>query len=314
MPLQVIATHGRDDLATVYVCDIGGHRIECAESLQPPLPLLEKWVLILSCMAGCPVRCLMCDAGRECAGLLTKEQMFEQIDLMVRRRFPDGRVPVRKFKVQFTRMGEPSFNPAVLEVLEELPERYRAPGLAPSISTVAPRHCGEFLARLADIKNRLYSGGRFQMQFSIHTTDIEKRDKLIPIRKWSFEDIARFGETFFTPGDRKITLNFVVMDGYPIDPAVLRNTFDPARFLIKLTPLNPTRAAREHALATGLDPHDGGSVAPLAESLRSAGFDTIVSIGALEENQIGSNCGQYVSASGNEKRSTVVIPMTSSVS
>lgn len=293
--MRIIRQYGNDKIATVYVAETGGRRIEFAESVQPPISREEKWVLIVSCMIGCPVRCLMCDAGSECHGLLTKEQIFEQIDFLVRRRYPDGVVPARKWKVQFTRMGEPAFNPAVLDVLEELPRRYRSPGLLPSISTVAPLHCEPFLERICDVKRRLYVGGRFQMQFSIHTTDAARRDALIPIRKLPFEAIAAFGKRFMAANDRKITLNFIVMKDYPINPSILRSTFDPAHFLIKLTPLNPTRTARRYALVTSLDPGDANSAEPLAAELRRAGFDTIVSIGNLKENRIGSNCGQFVS-------------------
>ena len=34
--------------------------------------------------------------------------------------------------------------------------------------------------------------------------------------------------------------------------------------------------------------------AVVAEAMRTAGYDVIVSIGEVEENEIGSNCGQYV--------------------
>lgn len=294
MIMTVAQRIGTDDIATVYVGAIGAHRIEFVESVQPPLPREEKWVLVLSCMIGCPVRCLMCDAGRRCLGLLSAEQIFAQIDYMVTKRYPDRRVPARKFKVQFTRMGEPTFNPAVLAVLEELPARYDAPGLIPSFSTVAPKHCGDYLRRLTDIKNRLYAHGKFQMQFSIHTTDEERRNRLVPVKKLDLGEIAAFGEEFYAPGDRKITLNFIVMEGYPIDPPVLQRHFDPSKFIVKLTPLNPTRAAERNALKTNLDPHRAASVAPLVEELTACGFESIVSIGALEENVIGSNCGQFV--------------------
>ena len=304
--MKVIREFGSDDLAKVYVADIGGHTIEFVESIQPPHTREEKWVLVLSCLIGCPVQCLMCDAGRECHGVLTKEQLFAQIDHMVLRRYPNAVIPAKKFKVQFTRMGEPVFCPAVLDVLEELPTRYSAPGLIPSVSTVGPKHDHGFLDRLTDIKERLYGNGMFQMQFSVHTTDEEKRDELIPIRKMGFADIAAFGERFFAPGDRKITLNFIVMEEYPIDPAVLRSHFDPSKFIIKLTPLNPTQTAEGNNLRTRLDPHDGHSVSPLVDALASCGFESLVSIGALEENQIGSNCGRYVTAKSSRELSTVV--------
>jgi 23S rRNA (adenine2503-C2)-methyltransferase len=200
----------------------------------------------------------------------------------------------------------------VLEVLEQLPERYDAPGLMPSVSTVAPKNDRGFLAKLTEIKKRLYGDGKFQMQFSVHTTDDKKRDLLIPIRKLSFDDMAAFGDTFFTPGDRKITLNFIVMDDYPIDPYVLQKNFDPSKFIIKLTPLNPTESALTNSLESKLDPCDERSVSDLVDTLASCGFESLVSIGALEENQIGSNCGQYVHSqiANSTGSDTPRIPMT----
>ena len=237
----------------------------------------------------------MCDAGQECHGVLNKKQMFDQIDYMVDKRYPDRIIPCEKFKVQFTRMGEPVFNPAVLDVLEELPIRYKAPGLIPSFSTVGPKNSREYLKKLTGIKDRLYADGRFQMQFSVHTTDEVKRDELIPIKKLSFKDIAAFGDNFFESGDRKITLNFIVMEEYPLDPKVIGENFDPKKFVIKLTPLNPTRTAKQNNLKTRLDPQNDKSATGIVEELDALGFESLVSIGALEENEIGSNCGQYVS-------------------
>ena len=286
---------GKDELAKVYVARTTKGLFEFAESLNPPLPREEKWVIILSCLLGCPVQCLMCDAGQNYKGCLSKEEIFEQIDFLVRKRFPGGQIHVKKWKIQFTRMGEPAFNPAVLDVLEELPARYKAPGLIPSVSTVGPLYCGNFFERLTSIKKRLYGDGHFQMQFSIHTTDTFKRDQLIPIQKMPFAQIAKFGDRFFVQGDRKITLNFIQMKDYPLLPMELIRFFDPALFLIKLTPLNPTARAVQNNLTSTLPLYVDESNATLVNTLQTLGYDVIVSIGEEEENQIGSNCGQYVS-------------------
>jgi 23S rRNA (adenine2503-C2)-methyltransferase len=80
----------------------------------------------------------MCDAGGDYSGYLTVEEIFAQIDYMVRRRYPDGKPATEKFKIQFARMGEPSLNPAVLETLEQLANCYDASGLYISVSSVAP--------------------------------------------------------------------------------------------------------------------------------------------------------------------------------
>jgi hypothetical protein len=44
-----------------------------------------------------------------------------------------------------------------------------------------------------------------------------------------------------------------------------------------------------------VDPHDEDSSRQIMDSFRDLGFDVLLSIGELEENKIGSNCGQFVS-------------------
>jgi 23S rRNA (adenine2503-C2)-methyltransferase len=245
-------------------------------------------------MYGCPVGCAMCDAGGFYHGKVSKEDVFAQIDFLVRRHYPDGVIPSQQFKIQFARMGEPSFNLDVLEVLEELPQRYDVPGFMPSISTIAPHGTETFFERLLEIKKRQYSGGHFQFQFSIHTTDEQVRDQIIPVKKWDFARMAAYGNRFYEEGDRKVTLNFALAKEMPVDPEILLQHFTPEKFLIKITPLNPTYKATEKNLSTYVDPNDQGKKYQLVRDLEKAGYRVIVSIGEVEENYIGSNCGQYV--------------------
>ncbi|MCK4511492.1 radical SAM protein [bacterium] len=292
--MRVVASTGREDMAVAYVAEtVGGRLVEFTEAVQPPLPREQKWVLIVSSLFGCPVGCAICDAGGSYEGKMTAGEILEQIDFLVDGRYPDRRVPAAKFKIQFARVGEPSLNPAVLDVLRELPRRYDAPGLMPSVSSVAPIGCDGFFEELRDIKNSLYPDGKFQLQFSIHTTDESLRDQLIPMRKWGFDRIGDYGSGFRAGGDRKITLNFALARGTPVDPDVLLRWFDPLDFLIKITPINPTHSAITNGIVSHVDPgREEASVE--IERLRSAGYDVLLSIGELEENRIGSNCGQYI--------------------
>ncbi|MEM0492670.1 MAG: radical SAM protein [Candidatus Thermoplasmatota archaeon] len=305
--MRVIAEYGRDDLAKVYVASIRehaemtkGHKsyIEFVESIQPPRGRDEKWVLIISSMIGCPVNCLMCDAGGYFKDLLTAEEILTQIKYMVNRRYPDGRPLTKKLKIQFARMGEPSFNMAVLEVLESLPSMYDQSILYPSLSTVAPLNKTSelFFDKLIDIKDKFYTQSHFQLQFSIHTTDEEKRDILIPIKKWSFKEIASYGERFTKTwdGDLKVTLNFASVRDYPIDVKYLRDYFNPDCFLIKLTPVNPTIKAHKNCLSSYINPYNPHVSNDLTKEFKKYGYEVIISIGELEENQIGSNCGQFI--------------------
>ncbi|MDO9128284.1 MAG: hypothetical protein Q7U34_00305 [Anaerolineales bacterium] len=293
--MKVFAVAGTPQVATVYMADMGeGRLIEFVEALQPPYSRDERWILMVSTLFGCPVKCQICDAGGQYRGKPSAEQILAQIDYIVRRWYPDGRVPAAKFKIQFARMGEPALNMAVLDALEELPRRFDAPGLMPSISTIAPHGTEAFFERLMDVKNRLYPNSRFQFQFSIHTTDVALRDKLIPVRKFDFGWMSAYGGRFLRPGDRKITLNFALAAGAPVELDVLLHHFDPAKYLIKITPVNPTCHAVQNGLVSYVDPLRPESARVLAEQLNAAGYEVIVSIGEVVENQIGSNCGQYV--------------------
>jgi 23S rRNA (adenine2503-C2)-methyltransferase len=236
----------------------------------------------------------MCDAGGFYHGKISKERLLDQLDFMVHRHYPDGVIPCKQLKIQFARMGEPTFNPAVLDVLKTLPTHYQAPGLMPSLSTIAPKGVDDFLEELIGIKDQYYANGQFQFQFSLHTSDQELRKKLIPVKTWSFEEMQAYGDRYYKPGDRKITLNFALAKDIPLQPEDLIPYFDPEKFLIKITPLNPTYTAETHGLESHIDTETGQMSGQVVESLEDAGYRVIVSVGELEENRIGSNCGQFV--------------------
>jgi 23S rRNA (adenine2503-C2)-methyltransferase len=290
--MKIVGKTGRQDIATVYIAKTEtGKLIEFVESVQPPIPKEEKWVLIVSTLFGCPVKCKICDAGGHYQGKLSKTEIFEQIDFLVNRYYPDKNIPVKKFKIQFARIGEPAFNDAVIEVLKDLPERYNAPGLMPCISTIAPAGTDGFFEKLLKTKKKYYKG-KFQLQFSIHTTDERLRDWLIPINKWNFNRIFEYGKAFYEDGDRKIALNFALGKGMPVDPSVLLRYFKPEYFCIKITPVNPTINAIQNQIVSYITTET--EKYEVIERLRDSGYEVILSIGELEENQIGSNCGQYI--------------------
>lgn len=297
--MRIIATTSNEAIATVYVGETeSGKTIEFVESLQPPLPLDKKWVLIVSTLDGCPAACKFCDAGDHYKGKLSKDDIFDQIDYMVLRRFPDRTIKSEKFKIQFARMGEPALNPAVLDVLRELPLRYNAPGLLPSLSTIAPKGCESFLESAIQIKNELYPNS-FQMQFSIHSTDEAQRNELMPIKKLSFKDMAMYGDKFISANNRKVTLNFAYTKQNIVEPKTLLEFFNPDNYLIKITPLNPTVKANQNGLECGLQTENDELI--ISNAFNECGYETLISIGEREENKIGSNCGQYLRNALNKK-------------
>jgi 23S rRNA (adenine2503-C2)-methyltransferase len=297
--MKVINQIGRDDIAVVYIGETAeGKMVEFVESLQPPIPREKKWVLIVSTLHGCPIQCRFCDAGGFYRGKLTREEILEQIDYLIIRRYPDRKVPAEKFKIQFARMGEPAFNDEVLEVMEEIPGRYELPGLILSLSTIAPAGREPFFDRFLALSRR-QPPGRFQFQFSLHTTDQKSWNWLVPVPKWSFRKMAEYGNAFYRPGGRKIVINFALIEGMPVDPNVLLEHFSPKVFFIKITPLNPTYAARRNRISSHIIP--ARQEYGIIEALKNVGYEVLLSIGDWEENKIGSNCGQYLLKHLSEK-------------
>ncbi len=291
--MKIISEQGNPELAKVFIGELDdGLKIEFVESIQPPRTIQEKWVNVISTMVGCPVGCKMCDAGGGFSRQLTAEELQEQIHILAQSKFPDGKVNSKMWKIQLARMGEPTLSPEVLVFLRQLAEK-KYENLVISLSTVGPSQCAPFIQELKKIKDAGFAG-RFQLQFSIHSTDDEIRHRLIPIKSLILPEIAALGRQFRSNGDKKITLNFIVMKDVPIDTERIARLFDGENFLIKLTPLNPTYRARYHKILPGFDPERPETIKTLIEEFEAKGFEVILSIGELEENQIGSNCGQYL--------------------
>jgi len=293
--MEILEQKGNPELAEIFVARMRHaplSLVEFVDAIDPRYPREEKWVITVSTQFGCPVQCLFCDSGGFYDGNLTADEILAEIDHVIRRRSPDGKIAATKFKIHFARMGEPSLNAAMLDVLERLPGIYDAPGLIPCIPTVAPQAAGDFFEKLLVIKRRLYDGGRFQLQFSVNTTDEELRDKLMPVKKWSFGEIRDYAARWYSPGDRKLVLNFALSPDNPVDPDVVASSFDPWTSMVKVTPINPTDMAVKNGFETMLSAEEPHGADRLVAKLRARGFDCVISIGEAEEIEIGSNCGQ----------------------
>lgn len=292
--MEVINKTSDSNLASVYISkDDRGRLVEFVESTQPPYSINEKWVIIISTLFGCPVDCKFCDAGGLFNGKITYEDLKFQIDYLVQKRFPDGYIDTDKFKIQFARMGEPSFNSNVLDLIRDIPKLYKYRYFLPSLSTIAPIGTDLFFEELLRIKKELYKD-TFQLQFSLHSTDEKQRDILMPVRKWSFKQIADYSGRFYDAGGKKITLNFALSENSIFNIDTLLEIFSTDIFVLKITPLNPTYKAIKNRLKSMITEKEIPQV--IIDKLQASPYEYILSIGEWEENQIGSNCGQYISS------------------
>jgi 23S rRNA (adenine2503-C2)-methyltransferase len=60
--------------------------------------------------------------------------------------------------------------------------------------------------------------------------------------------------------------------------------------------VNPTLRAGQNRISSLTEDAEKILSLPACRALRKDGYEILASIGELEENQIGSNCGQYIRA------------------
>ncbi|MDI6698010.1 MAG: radical SAM protein [Candidatus Saccharicenans sp.] len=308
---KIASLSGQENVAWIYVLASSFDDdvlIECVDALDPRYSPGEKWVIILSSQKGCPVKCRFCDAAFYYRGNLSHDELKEQLDIILANRAGQlDYLGSAKIKLHFARMGEPAFNEVVLNFLENLTREYPGMNFIPTVATLAPAGCDSWFVRLKEIKDKYFAGGKFQLQFSMNSTDASYRDHMMPVKKWDFQQISDYGEWFFCPGDRKITLNFALAEKAPFEAGKIMSLYNPGKFLIKITPLNPTGSAAKAGLGSALkfDGHLNRSVAEEIDILERNGWEVIISIGTEEEIRVGSNCGQIALRHINESLRTI---------
>jgi 23S rRNA (adenine2503-C2)-methyltransferase len=291
--LKVLQISGKPELARVYVASLRNDPASMVEFVDACDPDLggrnKKWVIVVSSQLGCPVNCLMCDAGGSFQGNLSATEMLAQVKRVIEDNFIDP-MDCTKFKIQFARMGEPALNPQVITAIRKISELY--PNAIPCLATIGPAGASRWFSELLIVRD-LFAD--FQMQFSINTTDQPLREAIMPYPKLSFEDLSEYGRRFYRPGQRKVVLNFAQQPQWPLDAEVLAKSFAPEYFIVKLTPVNPTYTGEQNGLEAGRRREQVlEAMEHKAQDLESRGYLVIRSVGNLEENEIGSNCGQMV--------------------
>lgn len=220
------------------------------------MSLKEKWVTTISTQYGCNMNCTFCDVPKVGKGLNAtyndlKNQIIEAIKI-----HPEI-MSTKRLNIHFARMGEPTFNPNVLEVSYDL-RKIVQPLLGrslihPVISTMLPKNNKLLIPFLQewtnDIKNDLFRGDA-GLQFSINSTNEEQRNEMFSNNSLSLKDVSEIGRGLPDPKGRKYALNFALADNYEVDARKLKKLFNPNKFMIKITPLHKTLSCEENSIVT----------------------------------------------------------------
>lgn len=263
---------------------------------QEMLPLTKKWVITISTQYGCSMNCTFCDVplvgpGRNATFKDLIHQVLTGIKLHPEITWTN------RLNIHFARMGEPSWNPNVLDAAKWLKEHIDPEfKVHPVVSTMMPKGniwLKTFIHTWMRIKNRLY-GGNAGLQLSINSTNEQERTSMFGGNCLSLKEISKIMEGII-PSGRKITLNFAVA-GYSVEPGILLEYFDPDYYIIKLTPMHKTYKALENGIQTNGDYTTYHPYEQLEKSLRDAGYDVLVFIASEYEDLGRITCGNAILA------------------
>jgi len=198
----------------------------------------ERWMIGVSTMSGCPVKCKFCATGnmKQRWRNLTADEIVAQVDFAVEQARCNP-ADAKEFKINYTRMGEPFMNiEAVKEAIRRITEKW--PNTHHYVSTIGVRG--------SDFS---FVEGNVTLQISLHSFDEEHRDWLIPYkRKMSIEELGQIR----TKSNLKTTINMTLVNTDDFDAEKLRKYFDPQYFFVKLSPINPNEVSEKNKCGKGV--------------------------------------------------------------
>ena len=196
----------------------------------------ERWMIGVSTMSGCPVRCKFCATGTmKKYRNLTATEIVEQVEHVLfsrKENFEDA----YEHKINYTRMGEPFLNiEAVKEAIKRIDERY--PNTHHYVSTI-----GVSGSDFSWIKDNI------TLQISVHSLRNENRNWLIPYaNKMTLEELGQIR----TGSKLKTTVNMTLVKESDFDINELKMLFNKEYFFIKLSPINPNAVSEKNNLGLG---------------------------------------------------------------
>lgn len=281
------------------------------------MPLSEKWVVTLSTQYGCPMRCTFCDVPKvEWRGNATvedlKKQLYTAIELF------QGTQYTERLNIHFARMGDPIFNANVFSfarwcyinkhtIYDETGLRIET--LHPVLTTSLPRKFKQLEARImewCEIKNELYNG-QAGLQFSVNSTCENQRSEMFDGLSLTLQEFSKIAARMPEPVSRKYCLNFAYSTDYEIDASRVRTLFDPNKFMCKITPIHNNNACAENGIKTVGGYEHFAPYAQPEQALREAGFDVLVFVPSIDEEDGLVTCGNAILGGSTLKTSTQVI-------
>lgn len=253
-----------------------------AESVLYKYPTYEnRTVICCSTQSGCPVGCRFCGAGDYFVRNLTAEEIVSQPDYLLQFKGIDAS-KIDKFQIMVMSMGEPLLNFKNLEkAFDILYAKY--PNARLLISSIGPAINYDPVMEMAV---RIPTVG---LQFSVHESTDEKRNKLIPfVNKLTLNEIAVMGARFYAATGRRPFFNYCAheQNSSEQDADNLANTFDPRVWEATISVV----CERDESIAAANE-RQRELAADFMGKLMERGYSTRM-FDPAGQDDIGGGCGQ----------------------
>lgn len=255
-----------------------------AEAVLYKYPTYEdRTVMCISTQTGCPMGCTFCGTGKFFGRNLTAGEIVSQVEYMLRENDIDLN-ECKSAQIMVMSMGEPVLNAKALrEAFHTFNVSY--PDAALLISTSGPkskRGWDEIEAVSMEID-------KVGLQFSIHESTDEARNKLIPFTgKLTLAEIAEKGYAWHKLTGRKPFFNYCVHENNSTDDDVERLTamFNPSVWECTLSVICESDQTIADAVSHNLDMINDFSGRMVANGFNTRIFDP------AGQDDIGGGCGQ----------------------
>ena len=246
----------------------------------------ERTVICCSTQCGCPVGCSFCGTGRGFVRNLLADEIADQIhQVMEVVQAECAPADTRKFQIMFMSMGEPFLNYGNLRTaICSLNAEYPNAQLLVSTSAPGAMRFGDF-SDFCGLSARIPNVG---IQFSVHESTDEARQRLIPTPTSSLALIAKLGELWASATSRRPFCNYCVHAGNSTDADIERlvSLFDPTVWEMTLSVIcekdESVKASRERQL---------GLIGDFSRRLVAKGASVRV-FNPAGQDDIGGGCGQ----------------------
>lgn len=280
--MNVTRVQSSDENVSKYVFDFGNAVAEAVLYKYPTYE--ERTVICCSTQSGCPVGCRFCGAGDSFVRSLTADEIVHQVQHLFADRHIDPHT-VKRCQVMFMSMGEPLLNlDNLIGAIRKLYELY--PKAALLISTSAPDIGAHNYDKLINISQEVPTVG---LQFSVHESTDEARDKLIPFkRKMDLQSISVEGELWWEETGRNPFFNYCAHEGNTTDADAQRlyKLFNPKIWQATISVI----CERDESVAAA-NQRQRELAEDFMSKLTALGFSTRC-FNPAGQDDIGGGCGQ----------------------